>query len=252
MRNGIGKGIAAIFVAGVLTAGICCTGFASRDEDGKWFGNSNVSSWHWADKADDNKPDNPDDETPCIHSYTENSHTCTLCGEVTEHEYADERRECVICGELRSTCTVTCYVPDLDTPVLTRIVNYGSGMSLMLFVSAYNCGSYPFIYVCREVPFGTSVEDTELIPDLNIPKEYVEEKDGKTFLFTYFPEGSPIKSDLVLYGVKAAQASWNTNGVHNYENGVCSNCGVVCKHSYHNDATECSYCHMPKSTDLEE
>lgn len=58
MRNGIGKGIAAIFVAGVLAAGICCAGFASRGEDGKWFGNGDLSTWHWKDKTDDKTPDN--------------------------------------------------------------------------------------------------------------------------------------------------------------------------------------------------
>lgn len=57
MRNGIAKGIAAIFVAGVLAAGVCCTGFASRDDNGKWFGNGNISTWHWKDKTDDKTPD---------------------------------------------------------------------------------------------------------------------------------------------------------------------------------------------------
>lgn len=51
-NNGIVKGIGAILVAGVLAAGICCTGFASRGDDGKWFGNGNLSTWHWADKTD--------------------------------------------------------------------------------------------------------------------------------------------------------------------------------------------------------
>lgn len=57
MRNSIAKGIAAIIVAGVLAAGICCTGFVSRGDNGKWFGNGNLSTWHWNDKTDDKAPD---------------------------------------------------------------------------------------------------------------------------------------------------------------------------------------------------
>ncbi len=49
MRNGIGKGIAAIFVAVVLAAGVCCLGYASRGDNGKWFGNRNFLTWHWSD-----------------------------------------------------------------------------------------------------------------------------------------------------------------------------------------------------------
>ena len=65
MRNSIVKGITAIFVAGVLAAGVCCTGFASRGDDGKWFGNGNISTWHWKDKTDDKAPDDkPDDNKP--------------------------------------------------------------------------------------------------------------------------------------------------------------------------------------------
>jgi len=59
--NGIAKGIAAILVAGVLAAGVCCTGFASRGDDGKWFGNGNISTWHWSDKTDDKTPDKPEE-----------------------------------------------------------------------------------------------------------------------------------------------------------------------------------------------
>ena len=56
MKNGIVKGITAILIAGVLAAGVCCTGFASRDENGKWFGNSDLTTWHWTDKTDDKEP----------------------------------------------------------------------------------------------------------------------------------------------------------------------------------------------------
>ncbi|MGN0805635.1 MAG: hypothetical protein ACI4MC_01240, partial [Candidatus Coproplasma sp.] len=34
----------------VVAAGtICCIGYASRDNSGRWFGNGDLVSWHWAD-----------------------------------------------------------------------------------------------------------------------------------------------------------------------------------------------------------
>ncbi len=51
MRSSIVKGIVSIFLAGILAAGICCAGFASRDENGKWFGNVDISTWHWKDNV---------------------------------------------------------------------------------------------------------------------------------------------------------------------------------------------------------
>ncbi len=56
-NNNIAKGIGAVVLAGVIAAGVCCTGFASRGDDGKWFGNGNLSTWHWNDKTDDKTPD---------------------------------------------------------------------------------------------------------------------------------------------------------------------------------------------------
>ena len=46
------NGIISLILTGVLAAGVCCTGFASRDDNGKWFGNGNISTWHWAEKTD--------------------------------------------------------------------------------------------------------------------------------------------------------------------------------------------------------
>lgn len=60
--NGIAKGIAAILILCVLAAGVCCMGFASRGDDGKWFGNGNISTWHWNDKTDDKLGDPADSE----------------------------------------------------------------------------------------------------------------------------------------------------------------------------------------------
>ena len=56
MKNGA-KGIVAILLAGVLAAGVCCTGYASRGDDGKWFKNGDLKTWHWKDK--DKEPDVP-------------------------------------------------------------------------------------------------------------------------------------------------------------------------------------------------
>lgn len=63
------KSIAAVLVAGVLAAGVCCTGFASRDENGKWFGNGDIKTWHWNDKADGEESDKKPDGTPDGENY---------------------------------------------------------------------------------------------------------------------------------------------------------------------------------------
>ena len=52
-----GKAIISVLLAGVVTAGVCCTGYASRNEQGEWFKNSDLSSWHWSDKAPDENAD---------------------------------------------------------------------------------------------------------------------------------------------------------------------------------------------------
>ena len=41
--------ICALFLAGALTAGVCCMGYASRGDNGTWFKNGNLSTWHWSD-----------------------------------------------------------------------------------------------------------------------------------------------------------------------------------------------------------
>ena len=51
MKKSIKNAIIALFVAAVLTVGICCAGFSSRNEAGKWFRNWNLATWHWADKS---------------------------------------------------------------------------------------------------------------------------------------------------------------------------------------------------------
>ena len=50
MRKSTLSGITAVLLAGALAAGVCCAGYASRNADGKWFKNSDLSTWHWSDK----------------------------------------------------------------------------------------------------------------------------------------------------------------------------------------------------------
>lgn len=58
-KNGVLKGVGALLLVGVLAAGVCCTGYASRNENGKWFANGDLSSWHWSDKKDDPEQNEP-------------------------------------------------------------------------------------------------------------------------------------------------------------------------------------------------
>lgn len=45
------KFISWIVVLAVLAAGVLCLGYASRDTEGKWFRNADLSTWHWEDKG---------------------------------------------------------------------------------------------------------------------------------------------------------------------------------------------------------
>lgn len=58
----IAIGVGAILLAGALTAGVLCMGYASRNDKGKWFGNSNLATWHWNDKLGNGTIDAPDDK----------------------------------------------------------------------------------------------------------------------------------------------------------------------------------------------
>lgn len=59
-----GKILIAVLVAVALIVGVCCTGYASRGEGGKWFTNPNISTWHWSDKAPDDNNGGDNDDTP--------------------------------------------------------------------------------------------------------------------------------------------------------------------------------------------
>ncbi len=58
--------IALVLVA-VLTVGVCCMGYASRDNSGTWFGNfTDLNSWHWSEPIPEppNGAEQPDDIPP--------------------------------------------------------------------------------------------------------------------------------------------------------------------------------------------
>lgn len=49
----VGKAIISLLLVAVIAAGVCCMGYASRGDDGKWFGNfTDFNSWHWYDKEE--------------------------------------------------------------------------------------------------------------------------------------------------------------------------------------------------------
>ncbi len=57
MRKSTLNGILSFLLSVVLAGGVCACGYASRDNNGKWFANKNLSTWHWSDNATDNSDD---------------------------------------------------------------------------------------------------------------------------------------------------------------------------------------------------
>lgn len=53
-----GKAVAVVLALAVLAGGVCACGYASRNDDNKWFSNSDFASWHWSDRL----PDTSDNE----------------------------------------------------------------------------------------------------------------------------------------------------------------------------------------------
>lgn len=63
-RNVITRVIAFILVMIVLAGGICALGFSTRNSSGKWFKETDMAKWHWADKVSADKPGNNTPLTP--------------------------------------------------------------------------------------------------------------------------------------------------------------------------------------------
>lgn len=63
-RNVITRVIAFILVMIVLAGGICALGFSTRNSSGKWFKETDMAKWHWADKVSADKPGNNTSLTP--------------------------------------------------------------------------------------------------------------------------------------------------------------------------------------------
>lgn len=59
-KGNAGKAVAVVLALAVLTGGVCACGYAARDDEGKWFKNSDFASWHWADRL----PDTSDQDKP--------------------------------------------------------------------------------------------------------------------------------------------------------------------------------------------
>lgn len=43
--------VGAVVMTVVIAGGVCACGYASRDENDKWFKNGNLKTWHWTDKS---------------------------------------------------------------------------------------------------------------------------------------------------------------------------------------------------------
>lgn len=52
-KGNAGKAVAVVLALAVLTGGVCACGYASRNDENKWFSNSDFASWHWADRLPD-------------------------------------------------------------------------------------------------------------------------------------------------------------------------------------------------------
>ncbi len=50
MTKGFMKGVATVLGVAILAGAVCAAGYCSRNDDGKWFKNSDLASWHWSDK----------------------------------------------------------------------------------------------------------------------------------------------------------------------------------------------------------
>lgn len=86
-------GITGFLLAGVLAAGVCVGGYVSRNDQGKWFGNSDIKDWHWADKspadiADGDNGDNQGYTGDDLVHVTEDKGIMLMSARIAPEEYA--------------------------------------------------------------------------------------------------------------------------------------------------------------------
>lgn len=49
-NNAIANIVVGLLTLAIGAAVVCCVGYVSRNDEGKWFSNPDLASWHWADK----------------------------------------------------------------------------------------------------------------------------------------------------------------------------------------------------------
>lgn len=64
------SGIGSLLLAGVLVGGVCACGYVSRDNNGKWFGNGDLKSWHWSDNSAYTKPNGNETDNKPVEKFT--------------------------------------------------------------------------------------------------------------------------------------------------------------------------------------
>lgn len=51
------KIVITLLVLGAVVAGVLCTGYATRNAEGKWFAESDIAKWHWSDPVEQEQTD---------------------------------------------------------------------------------------------------------------------------------------------------------------------------------------------------
>lgn len=92
MRKSTLSGITALLLAGALAGGVCATGYASRNGNGKWFANSDIKTWHWSDKtpAGDKKSDGDklSDKDNILIDNNSSDNLAVACSYIEPEQYA--------------------------------------------------------------------------------------------------------------------------------------------------------------------
>ncbi|MDE6667675.1 MAG: InlB B-repeat-containing protein [Clostridia bacterium] len=230
------RGLIAFFILFVAVWVVVVCGYLSRNDEGVWFSNSNLSTWHWADKlseapADDNtdETERPEEtggetETAEIHSHTR---AMSLTLDETDDNagielYSDPT--CPDCGgsmQIYTTYAGTCAE---NSSVLWECKDSNCGGGERVFVPNSkdpNNHTGFFSWVTTTRPVGTSsgvesyicshcssVTDTRAI--FALPAE--PEMEGHHFVGWYKDEAltSPYNSDY-LYEDTALYAKFEIN-----------------------------------------